>query len=245
MRKLFLVSLLAFGTSFVLTTSPVQARTRHDHVSNSHHALTTETTQVRKYRGSRSAAVEKKRAYKKHAHAKKRPVARSGSVSLAGVTPVLAAKAREIASACGSSIISAVSRRGNRSNHPIGRAVDMRGNPSCIYAHLKGWPGGYSTDYRSAGHVHISYNPGGQEWGLRFAHGGHTHSATRVASARARASGTSPAHTMSTPARTMLMVRTISGVSGARRAAAWRGRCNHRSLGCRCIARSKRRPMLR
>jgi hypothetical protein len=186
MRKLFLVSLLAFGTGFVLTTSPGEARTRHDHVSNSHHALTTETTQVRKYRGSRSAAVEKKRAYKKHAHAKKRPVARSGSVSLAGVTPVLAAKAREIASACGSSIISAVSRRGNRSNHPIGRAVDMRGNPSCIYAHLKGWPGGYSTDYRAAGHVHISYNPGGQEWGLRFAHGGHTHSATRIASARAR-----------------------------------------------------------
>jgi hypothetical protein len=190
MRKLFLVSLLAFGTSFVLTTSPVAARIRHDHVSNSHHALTTETTQVRKYRVGRSGSAEKKRAYKKHAqkyvHAKKRTHARSGSVSLAGVTPVLAAKAREIASACGSGVISAVSRRGNRSNHPIGRAVDMRGNPSCIYAHLKGWPGGYSTDYRSAGHVHISYNPGGQEWGLRFAHGGHSHSATRIASARAR-----------------------------------------------------------
>ena len=186
MRKLFLVSLLAFGTSFILTTSPAEARTRHDHVSNSHHALTTETTQVRKYRVSRSGSAEKKRAYKKHAYAKKRTHARSGSVSLAGVTPVLAAKAREIASSCGSSVISAVSRRGNRSNHPIGRAVDMRGNPSCIYAHLKGWPGGYSTDYRSAGHVHISYNPGGQEWGLRFAHGGHGHSATRIASARAR-----------------------------------------------------------
>jgi hypothetical protein len=184
MRKLFLVSLLAFGTGFVLTTSPAQARSSHHHVSNSHHALTTETTQVRKYRFSRSGTVEKQRAYKKHA--KKRPVARSGSVSLAGVTPVLAAKAREIASSCGGSVISGVSRRGGRSNHPIGRAVDMRGNPSCIYAHLKGWPGGYSTDYRSAGHVHISYNPGGQEWGLRFAHGGHRHSVTRVASARAR-----------------------------------------------------------
>jgi hypothetical protein len=186
MRKLFLVSLLAFGTSFVLTTSPAEARTRHDHVSKSHHALITETTQVRKYRVSRSGTVEKKRAYKKHASAKKKTHARSGSVSLAGVTPVLAAKARAISAACGSSVISAVSRRGNRSNHPIGRAVDMRGNPSCIYAQLKGWPGGYTTDYRSAGHVHISYNPGGQEWGLRFAHGGHSHSATRVASARAR-----------------------------------------------------------
>jgi hypothetical protein len=190
MRKLFLVSLLAFGTGFVLTADRAEARTRHDHVSKSHHTVTAETTQVRKYRVSRSASVEKKRAYKNHAHkrgqAKKRPVARSGSVSLAGVTPVLAAKARAITAACGSTVISAVSRRGNRSNHPIGRAVDMRGNPSCIYAHLKGWPGGYTTDYRSAGHVHISYNPGGQEWGMRFAHGGHGRSATRIASARAR-----------------------------------------------------------
>jgi hypothetical protein len=186
MRKLFLVALLAFSTIVALTISPVEARTHYQHVSNSHHALTTKTTEVRKYRVSKSATVQQKRVTKKHASAKKRTGARSGSVSLNGVTPVLAAKAREITAACGSSVISAVSRRGNRSNHPIGRAVDMRGNPSCIYAHLKGWPGGYSTDYRSAGHVHISYNPGGQEWGLRFAHGGHMHSATRIASARAR-----------------------------------------------------------
>jgi hypothetical protein len=186
MRELFLVSLLAFGTGFVLTTSPVEARTSHHHVSKSNHVLTTETTQVTKHRVSRSGTVEKKRAHKKHASTKKRTHARAGSVSLAGVTPVLAAKARAITAACGSTVISAVSRRGNRSNHPIGRAVDMRGNPSCIYAQLKGWPGGYTTDYRSAGHVHISYNPGGQEWGMRFAHGGHSHSATRIASARAR-----------------------------------------------------------
>ncbi|MBX9840376.1 MAG: hypothetical protein K2Z80_01060 [Xanthobacteraceae bacterium] len=184
MRVFFLVSLFAFGTGSALTSGPAAARTSHHHVTYSHHALTTETTQVGKYRARRSAAVEKKRAYRKHAAAKGRPAARSDSVSLAGVTPVLAAKARAIAAACGSSVISAVSSRGNRSNHPIGRAVDMRGNPSCIYAQLKGWPGGYSTDYRSAGHVHISYNPGGQEWGVRFAHGGH--SASHIASARAR-----------------------------------------------------------
>ena len=189
MRKLFLASLLAFVTSLVLTISPLAARTHHQHVanSNSHHALTTKTSQISKARVSRSGSAENKRASNKHAqkhvHAKKRTHARLGSVSLSGVTPVLAAKAREISSSCGSSVISAVSRRGGRSNHPIGRAVDMRGNPSCIYAHLKGWPGGYSTDYRSAGHVHISYNPGGQEWGLRFAHGGH--GATRIATARA------------------------------------------------------------
>ena len=58
----------------------------------------------------------------------------------------------------------------------------MRGNPSCIYAHLKGWPGGYSTDYAAVQHVHISYNPGGQEWGLHFAHGGGHYRSTRYAS---------------------------------------------------------------
>jgi hypothetical protein len=106
----------------------------------------------------------------------------ANSVSLAGVTPVLAAKAREIVANCGSVIISTIAPRPIQSNHPIGRAVDLRGNPGCIYAHLKGWPGGYSTDYAAAKHVHISYNPGGQEWGLRFVHGNGT--GTRHASQR-------------------------------------------------------------
>ena len=100
-------------------------------------------------------------------------IRRGAGKSLAGVTPVLAAKAREISAACGSVVISAVAGRSNRSNHPRGRAVDMQGNPSCIYSMLKGWPGGYSTDYATAPggkHVHISYNPGGQEWGVRFVH---------------------------------------------------------------------------
>lgn len=95
------------------------------------------------------------------------------SVSLAGVTPVLVAKAQEIISACGSVVTSARAGRGYRSNHPIGRAVDMQGNPACIKSHLNNWPGGLSTDYWTAPggpHYHISYNPGGQEWGVRFAH---------------------------------------------------------------------------
>jgi hypothetical protein len=100
-----------------------------------------------------------------------RPLKRS--VSLEGVTPVLAAKAREIEATCGSVIISAISKRPIRSNHPSGRAVDVEGNPGCVYALLKDWPGGYSTDYAAVRHVHISYNPGGQEWGIRFAHGQH------------------------------------------------------------------------
>ena len=97
---------------------------------------------------------------------------RSHLTLLAGVTPVLAAKAREIVASCGSIVIAGIASRPRQSNHPIGRAVDLKGNPGCIYAHLKGWPGGYSTDYAAARHIHISYNPGGQEWGLRFVHGG-------------------------------------------------------------------------
>ncbi len=33
----------------------------------------------------------------------------------------------------------------------------MKGNPNCIYSMLHGWPGGYSVDYASVKHVHISY----------------------------------------------------------------------------------------
>ena len=149
----------------VLPQDQADARTRHHRVAKHHHVS--------------------------HHHVVKRKLARhrsrsaGRSVSLAGVTPVLAAKARQIVASCGSVIVSAVSRRGIRSNHPIGRAVDLTGNPGCIYAHLKGWPGGYSTDYSAVRHVHISYNPGGQEWGLHFAHGGHhRHAATRYARLR-------------------------------------------------------------
>jgi hypothetical protein len=116
------------------------------------------------HRYARRVAVQ---GYVRHAR-------RGNSVSLVGVVSPLAAKASEIVSACGSVVVSARSSRGGRSNHPLGRAVDVQGNPRCIYAHLAGWPGGYSTDYGRApggSHVHISYNPGGQEWGLRFAHG--------------------------------------------------------------------------
>lgn len=100
-----------------------------------------------------------------------------GQVSLAGVVAPLAEKAREIVSACGSSVISAlrntrVRGSGRISLHASGHAVDIRGNPTCIYAHLQGWPGGYSIDYRRRDiqHVHISYSPDGREWGARFAH---------------------------------------------------------------------------
>lgn len=94
---------------------------------------------------------------------------------LSGVYGPLAMKAREISAACGSRVISGVRHTrvaGTRhmSLHASGRAVDMQGNPACIYARLRGWSGGYSTDYGRVRHVHISL--GGREDGVRFAHRG-------------------------------------------------------------------------
>ncbi|KAA5603088.1 hypothetical protein [Blastochloris sulfoviridis] len=99
----------------------------------------------------------------------------SGLALTAGVVKPLADKAAEIVAACGARVISGVRHTrvaGTRtmSLHASGQAIDMRGNPACIYRHLQGWPGGYTTDYGRAQHVHISY--GGREHGLRFAHGG-------------------------------------------------------------------------
>jgi hypothetical protein len=104
-------------------------------------------------------------------------VARRG-VSMAGIVAPLAAKVAAIQSACpGAHVISAVRHtriRGSRhmSLHATGEAVDMRGNPSCVYAQLRDWPGGYSTDYARAQHIHISLAANGREAGLRFVHGG-------------------------------------------------------------------------
>ena len=104
-------------------------------------------------------------------------------LSTSSINATLSAKVAEIVAACpGAHVISAVRHTriaGTRrmSLHASGNAVDMQGNPSCIYAHLRGWPGGYSTDYSRVRHVHISYDAaGGREMGLRFAHGGgHKH----------------------------------------------------------------------
>lgn len=112
--------------------------------------------------------------------------------STAGIVAPLAAKVAEIGTACGSTVISGVRHTrvagsGRISLHSSGRAVDMRGNPSCIYAHLHGWPGGYTTDYGRMAHIHISYDPGGgREMGLRFAHGGGKYRARRLARRAAR-----------------------------------------------------------
>lgn len=105
-------------------------------------------------------------------------VARTGTKDLSGYPEPLVAKVREIENACGSKVISAyrpgarVRGSGRLSLHAVRRAVDMQGNPACMQSHLVGWRGGASTDYSGIkpNHIHISYEPGGREWGSRFAH---------------------------------------------------------------------------
>lgn len=127
------------------------------------------------YAASGMGTVRNSRIAKPLNKAFMRRVMRSESGMLAGVYAPLAAKAQEIASACGSRVISGLRHTrvaGTRkwSLHASGHAVDMAGNPGCIYVHLKGWPGGYSVDYGRVRHVHISL--GGREDGVRFAHRG-------------------------------------------------------------------------
>jgi hypothetical protein len=103
----------------------------------------------------------------------------SFAVGIGDVHGQLEAKAQEIVSSCGSTIISAfrpgarIAGSGHISMHASGRAVDIKGNPHCIYSHLEGWPGGYSVDYGSVQHVHVSL--GGFEDGVRFSHHGSHH----------------------------------------------------------------------
>lgn len=106
-------------------------------------------------------------------------IRKAKGVELVGVVPRLYHKAMEIHRACGSRVYGGIRShsyyvRGTRrmSLHKIGRAVDASGNPSCIYAHLRNWPGGVSVDYGRVRHVHFSYDPHGREWGSRFHHGG-------------------------------------------------------------------------
>jgi hypothetical protein len=164
--------LLAFGVTSVdvgLVTSPADASTLHHyHRHYSNHHLNLSSTHswwwFDPYLGTRTA----------HFHRWHRELSTDrGMASLHGQ---LAAKAQEIVASCGSTVISGsrpgarIAGSGHASLHASGRAVDIRGNPHCIYSHLQGWPGGYSVDYGSVQHVHISL--GGFEDGIRFSHYG-------------------------------------------------------------------------
>jgi len=111
----------------------------------------------------------------------------------AGLVGPLASKLASIQAACpGTHAISGIRHTriaGTRrmSLHAQGKAVDVRGPYGCIYAQLKGWSGGYSTDSGRVQHIHISYDDaGGREMGLRFAHGGGRRHSWRSAYARMR-----------------------------------------------------------
>lgn len=97
------------------------------------------------------------------------------------LVPQLAAKVAEIVSTCGSKLISgfrphavvAGTHRASLHSYYPSRAADLAGAPSCIYAHLRGWAGGYSVDYGRVRHVHVSLDLiGHREVGARFVHGG-------------------------------------------------------------------------
>jgi hypothetical protein len=67
-------------------------------------------------------------------------------VGLGSANGTLAAKASEIVASCGSTVISSlrngarIAGSGHASLHASGRAVDVKGNPRCIYSHLQGRP---------------------------------------------------------------------------------------------------------
>jgi hypothetical protein len=99
----------------------------------------------------------------------------------AGLNYTLANKVAKIQNACrGTYIVSSVrhtyvhTRHGRRiSLHASGDAADLRGPYRCIYAQLRGWPGGVSMDWDVVDHVHVSYDARyGREMGLRFWHHG-------------------------------------------------------------------------
>lgn len=98
----------------------------------------------------------------------------------------LRAKVAEIVDACGTHVLrtftpgAVIAGTQHLSEHAFCRAADLAGNPACIYAHLRGFRGGVSTDYGRMRHVHVSWHPGGWEQGVRFAHGG-GYRTTRVA----------------------------------------------------------------
>jgi hypothetical protein len=102
---------------------------------------------------------------------------RGDEKSFDGYSHVLASKAEEIVTSCGSHVISTyrpgahIAGTSHASLHASHKAFDIEGNAPCIYAHLQGWSGGYSVDYGRVRHVHVSL--GGREDGIRFVHHAH------------------------------------------------------------------------
>lgn len=171
--------------------NPVHARQRSQHRS----APVYSTAESGSPRLSRRQQRALERAQRNVEPASRATVERASQASegySAGLVGPLQAKLASIQAACpGTQAISGIRHTriaGTRrmSLHAQGKAVDVRGPYGCIYAQLKGWSGGYSTDSGRVKHIHISYDAaGGREMGLRFAHGGGRRS-WREANARMR-----------------------------------------------------------
>ena len=124
-----------------------------------------------------------------HHHVRQHRARHHSTARVVGALASLDAKVRELGADCGARVISGyrpgarVAGSGRVSEHAYDHARDLRGDYACIYRHLAGWPGGYSTDPGRVGHVHVSL--GGPEDGRRFAHGGSWHRYARVRGAYA------------------------------------------------------------
>jgi hypothetical protein len=190
----------ALAVALVLGAGPASARHRHH---GGHHIVRASVQPICvsldparlcqvEFAVARPAAVTRGALKRRPRINEAQPVQRAvrPSLGLGALVAPLATKAAEIAASCGSSVISGLRHTfvaGTRlvSLHASGRAVDMSGNPACIYAHLAGWPGGFSIDYAAVRHVHISYDADGRrEWGARFRHGGGGHHRARHARRR-------------------------------------------------------------
>lgn len=103
---------------------------------------------------------------------------RDASASTAGLPGPLVTALEHVQSSCaGFRIISTyrpgarVAGSGRVSLHALDKAADfVVTHWSCAYAALDGFRGGVSTDPGRVGHIHTSWDPGGREWGSRFAH---------------------------------------------------------------------------
>ena len=114
-----------------------------------------------------------------HRHAHRRGKGRA-SRNVSGLPGPLVAKLQELDRACGMRVVSAfrpgarVAGTGRVSLHALRKAADIAGGDfGCAYARLARWPGGVSTDAAAVRHIHLSWNPGGREWGARFVHHRH------------------------------------------------------------------------
>jgi hypothetical protein len=173
-------SIIIVAAGLVLVASTASAYNKHRHHAHSKH-LQVSHLQTR-HDASRRIALTRH-----HVSHHVRREARYGDSPLGCLPEELRAKVVEIVEACGSHVLrtfthgAVIAGTSHLSEHAFCRAADLAGNPSCIYAHLHGFKGGYSTDYARMAHVHVSWHPGGWEQGVRFVHGGGGHATPTIA----------------------------------------------------------------